>query len=305
MLCRIRDYFKGQDVLAVDTPSLSTSASSDLHIESLAVTSTLAGLPLYLHTSPESCMKRLLASGYPDIYSLCRVYRDGEVGKRHQTEFTMLEWYRLGFELQEIIDDTLAVIARACEQNRFVVDARQVEYRAAFIEYAGVDPIAADIRDLAAAANADDSLCDALGVDRDSWLDLILTSKVVTKFPADALTVITHYPGSQAAMSRLCPADPVVADRFEVFHGQLELANGYVELLDAHEQAARIAAEQQSRERLELPQRPADKKLVAALASGLPACAGVALGIERLQMILENTDDIRNVVTFDIDCGED
>ncbi len=301
---RIRDYFEQQDVLSVDTPSLAKSASSDVHIESLAVTSTLTDDIAYLHTSPESHMKRLLAAGYPDIYSLCRVYRDGETGARHQIEFTMLEWYRLGFGLQNIIDEALAVIATACRRPQFVSTAIQLDYREAFIKFANVDPLQASIQELADAAAADASLRQTLGDDRDDWLDLILADKICRAFPADTLTVLRHYPISQAALSRQCPNDPLVADRFEIFLGELELANGYVELTDAGEQATRIETEQRQRHQRDLTLRKTDSQLIAALDSGLPQCAGVAIGVERLHMASVGTNDIRNVVTFTSDIAE-
>ncbi len=298
MLRRLRHYFETQSVLEVDTPALSRFAVSDVQIESLQVTSHLSGSPLYLQTSPEFFMKRLLAAGYPDIYSICRVFRDGEAGRRHQPEFTLAEWYRLGFQLDDIVDDTLHVIAAATARPDLAAAAVQLDYRDVFIDVAGIDPLEAPLTELAAAVGADAALLETVGDERDDWLDLILTSRIAPSFAADQLTVLRHYPASQAALARLCPHDDARADRFEVFMGTLELANGYVELTDASLQAARIAGDQADRQRRGREQRPHDKSLIAALESGLPACAGVAMGIERLQMSAEKTDDIRNVITF-------
>jgi lysyl-tRNA synthetase class 2 len=305
MLQRLRAYFDAESVLEVDTPALSTTAVSDTNIESLEVISELTDAPLYLHTSPEFCMKRLLASGYPDIYSICRVYRDGEAGRRHQPEFTMVEWYRLGFGLTDIIADTLKAIAMALDDSTLEDDILVVDYRNAFIKVCNVDPLQASIGDLANAADADDRLRRALGDARDDWLDLILTTKIAPSFATDKFTVLQHYPASQAALAQICPADASVADRFEVFMGPVELANGYVELTDTRIQAERIANDQAMRESRGQAVRPHDQPLLAALLSGLPACAGVAMGLERLQMMHDKTDDIRNVLSFPFEASND
>ncbi len=304
MMRRIRDYFASSEALEVDTPALSPSAVSDTQIESLEIARSLvSSRPLYLHTSPEFCMKRLLAAGYPDIYSICRVFRDGESGRRHQPEFTMIEWYRLGFGLREIVDDTLELIAAALGPRRPAVTPVQHEYRAVFRETVGVDPLQASIDELATIADADADLRSALGDERDDWLDLVLSTRIAQHFDPKRLTVLRHYPASQAALARLCPDDPQVADRFEVFLGAVELANGYVELTDADEQAKRIELDLADRKRRGRVTRPVDTHLLAALQSGLPSCAGVAMGFELLQMIHDRTDDIGDVLTFSFEAN--
>jgi lysyl-tRNA synthetase class 2 len=257
----LRSYFDRESVLEVDTPALSPAAVSDVHIESLSVSSSLVAAPLYLHTSPEFCMKRLLASGYPDIYSICRVFRDGEVGQRHQPEFTMVEWYRLGFSLDNIIDDTLGAIASALGDPTLADGAETKDYRELFTAICGADPLNATIQELADLTDADPDLRRALG--------------------------------------------ERVADRFEVFMGSVELANGYVELTDALTQAERIASDQATRTRHGKPLRPHDRHLIAALAYGLPACAGVAMGLERLHMMHDKTDNIRDVIPFDFEVPDE
>mgnify|MGYP001826032467 CR=1 FL=1 len=299
MLERIRRYFVACDVLEVDTPALSASAVSDTQIESLEIADSLVcPRPLYLATSPEFCMKRLLADGYPDIYSICRVFRDGESGRQHQPEFTMVEWYRLGFGLEQIVSDTLQLIAAALDEPSLSRNAVQHDYRSLFRESVGLDPLTASIDELARACDADDDLRRAIGDERDDWLDLLLSTRIVPGFADDRLTVLRHYPASQAALARLCPDDADVADRFEVFAGSVELANGYVELTDAREQAERIRHDIESRQRRKRPAYPVDGKLLAALEAGLPPCAGVAVGFERLHMLHDKTDDIRDVLTF-------
>jgi lysyl-tRNA synthetase class 2 len=299
MMRRIREYFLAEGVLEVDTAALSPSAVSDIQIESMSVTdSAIGGQPLYLHTSPEFCMKRLLAAGYPDIYSICRVFRDGEAGLNHQPEFTMIEWYRLGMSLKDIITDTVLLVNKAlaerCPEREPVV----VDYFDAMRESCGTDFQTADCEAIANAVGADDELRAAMGNERDDWLDLLLATKVIPSFATDRLTILQHYPASQAALARLCPEDPAIADRFEVFLGPVELANGYVELTDAAELEARIAQDNASRVRRGRAVRPVDNGLLEALGAGLPDCAGVAMGFERLQMLHDKTDDIRDVITF-------
>ncbi len=297
MLERVRAYFAERKVLAVDTPALGSWTCSDPNIDSITALRTPTSTD-YLQTSPESAMKCLLAAGYPDIYSISRVFRAGEQGPRHLPEFTLLEWYRLNFELSAIVADTTALIARCLEQPELEQTTDVLDYVPVFQSVAGIDVFAASIDDLANAAAADRSLRDALGADRDAWLDLVMTTCIAPSFATDRLTVLRHYPRSQAALARACPADERVADRFEVFRGTLELANGYVELADAEEQRARFAADNDKRRVEGKPAVPADELLLGALDSGLPNCAGVAVGFERLQMIYEQTDNIARVVTF-------
>ena len=301
LLARAREYFSERDVLAVDTPALGAAAASDPNIESLEVR-FLDGRVRYLHTSPEFCMKRLLAAGYPDIYSISRVFRDGEAGSRHVAEFTLLEWYRLGFGLEAIIEDTLGAIARCLDRPALAGSAAVHEYADALAAFAGVDAFAASADELAGAAGADAGLRAALGEDRDAWLDLVLSTAVAPRFEAGTLTVLRHYPASQAALARICPADARVADRFEVFLGGLELANGYVELTDAGEQRRRIEADRDARRRRGQPVNPRDDRLLDALGHGLPACAGVAVGVERLHMVADGAAHIRDVLCF---CDDD
>jgi len=298
MLRRLRAYFDAEAVLEVDTPSLSTAAVSDVHIESLQVSSTLSTRPLYLQPSPEFFMKRLLAAGYPDIYSIGRVFRDGESGRYHQPEFTLVEWYRLGYGLQEIIADTVQAIASALQQPRLIDEVTICNYADVFIDQCGIDPATAPLDELAAAVDADDDLRASIGSARDDWLDLILSTHVSQSFDFGKLTVLQHYPASQAALAQLCPGDTKIADRFEVFMGTTELANGYVELRDHKLQAQRIEDDQTNRRSRGFKERPVDDQFLAALESGLPECAGVAMGLERLQMTLDHADDIRDVITF-------
>jgi lysyl-tRNA synthetase class 2 len=299
MLATARRFFADRNVLEVDTPALSRTTASDPQIRSFHVDVAGQG-ERFLQTSPESYMKRLLAAGYPDIYSICHVFRDGEIGRLHQPEFTMIEWYRLGFEFDAIIAETTSLIAELIERPT-LQDVRAFEYGDAFAEFAGVDPLMATIDELAEASGADDSLFASLGDDRDAWLDLLLSTKVAPRFPGDRLTVLRHYPASQAALARVCPRDPAAADRFEVFLGSLELANGFVELRDPAEQRRRIEADNAARRTTGTDTVPIDEALLAALDAGLPFCAGVAAGFDRLLMTALGCSDIRDVLAFAFD----
>lgn len=304
MLDRARRFFAERDVLQVDTPSLSPAAVSDPHIDSIRATlSRQRGAELFLRTSPEYAMKRLLCAGYPDIYEIARVYRDGEVGRRHQPEFTLIEWYRRGFSLDEMMLESIEMLTMLLEPSRLHGSAVYRSYSAAFREVIDINPLTADLDSLRRASGADRRLAAALGERRDGWLDLLLATRVAPCFERNRFTVLHHYPASQAALARLNPEDPTVADRFEVFYGDLELANGFVELNDAVEQAQRFARDQADRQALDKLRVPLDQRFLAALKSGLPACAGVAVGFERLLMINEKTDDIRPVVTFPFDAS--
>ena len=295
MLRRVRRFFEDRNVLEVGTPVLTGTTVTDPNIES--VSAAISGHQVFLHTSPEYFMKRLLAAGYPDCYQACRVFRDGEAGRNHLPEFTMIEWYRQGFTLSEIIDESVALVAGLIT-TLDPADCVRMEYRDAFLDVLGIDPRLADIAELAGSLDADDDLCRALGDDRNAWLDLAMSSRVTRSFAADRLTAIYHYPASQAALARLSPADSAVAERFELYLGELELANGYIELIDADEQQRRFEHDRNRRAAAGLPVHEIDAGLIAALEAGLPPCAGVAMGLDRLVMIDQGLGDIREAVTF-------
>lgn len=299
MLDRARLFFRSRSILEVDTPALSSAAVSDPHIESIAASLSLARhQPHYLHTSPEYCMKRLLCAAYPDIFQICKVFRDDEAGRYHQPEFTMIEWYRLQFDLDGIIADTLEFIAGILDDERLGAAALCLSYKDAFLQFAGCDPFTSDIATLSRLVGADAALQASVGDDLDAWLDLVLADRLIPQFAPDKLTVLFHYPASQAALARTCPANASTADRFEVFLGHYELANGYVELGDAEEQARRFDHDQRLRNQRGQTERPLDDAFQAAIAHGLPQCAGVAVGFDRLLMLHAGRDDIRQVQTF-------
>lgn len=299
ILFRIRAFFDRRDVLEVETPCLSAAGTTDPHIDSFRTRYTgpgaAAGRNLWLHTSPEFAMKRLLAAGSGPIWQLARVFRDGEAGRRHNPEFSLLEWYRPGFDLPALMAEVAELIREVLDAN---LPVRQLSYADAFAAALGVDPHQASVAELKSAAAARDlGPVAGLGEERDDWLNLLVTHCVEPAFPPDELVFLYGYPASQAALARLA-GDPPTAERFECYLGGMELANGFHELTDADEQGRRFAAERGKRRAADLPDVPADEHLLAALASGLPDCSGVALGVDRLVMLAVGADHIDEVIAF-------
>lgn len=300
MKARIRAFFAQRGVLEVDTPMLSASAPTDPHIHSLATRVAGAPGPRFLHTSPEFPMKRLLAAGVGDCWQLARVFRDGERGRLHSPEFDLLEWYRLEFDHLSLMDEVHALLRAVVGPEREVAEPIFLSYREAFLNHVGVDPLEADTGSLVSVAR-DRGAGDIPGLeesDRDSWLDHLLTRCVIPALPVEQPVFLHSWPASQAALARLETDDPRVARRFELFWGGIELANGYHELADPREQEARFSKDLEYRRRAGLPAVPMDDRLLRALASGLPDCAGVALGFDRLVLCAAGTDHIDSVLAF-------
>lgn len=293
-LAAVRAFFAERGVLEVETPQVSRAAPTDPALDSLGVATT--GAPRFLHTSPEFPMKRLLCTGSGDIYQIARVFRAGEAGRFHNPEFTLLEWYRIGFDAGRLMDEVEALV-RTLAGESDPGGAERLTYAEVFLRHAGLDPLRADETALAACAAAHG--IDLTGsLDRDGWLDLLMSQVVAPAFPAGRLTFIHDYPASQAALARLRPGDPPVAERFELYWGSLELANGFHELTDAREQARRFEGDLEKRKARGLAPVPVDGRLLAALEAGLPDCAGVALGVDRLLMCITGSSHIREVLAF-------
>jgi lysyl-tRNA synthetase class 2 len=294
----IRTFFAERGVLEVETPVLSEAGNTEPNIESF---STKFGGPVaagsrerWLRTSPEHALKRLVAGGIGDCYELGRVFRNGEAGRRHNPEFTMLEWYRVGFDHRQLMCEAAALVLAVLASKGWSADVFETSYRDLFGDL-GIDPFEATL-DALRAPLAGFGI-DPAGLSRDDWLDLLITHLLQPRFPKDRITVVYDFPASQCALAKIREGDPPVAERFELFVGSYELANGYHELADAAEQRARF--ERDNARRRERGQRevPLDERLLAALPD-MPACAGVALGIERLLMVLADTDDIADVIAF-------
>ncbi len=306
LLARTREFFAGRGVLEVDTPLVVNAPVSDPHIHSATVSLTsaphsgAAGAPaaatLYLHTSPEYAMKRLLAAGSGDIYQVCHVVRAQERGRLHNPEFTLIEWYRLGFTLDELMDEVEALVRVLLGPAAGSRASERISYGEAFQRELGLDPFTAPEGALEAAARP-------LGFesgagDRDSWLELLMGARVGPRLGRGLLTFVHGYPASQAALARLDPRDPRTAQRFELYCDGVELANGFHELTAHTEHRARFERDNAQRRRLGLTPCAGDERLLAALACGLPDCAGVALGFDRTLMLATGAEHIDEVLAF-------
>lgn len=291
LLQDIRRFFAERAVMEVETPLISAAGNTDPEIQSIR---TDGGA--FLRTSPEFALKRLLAAGSGDIFELGRVFRGGEAGRSHNPEFTMLEWYRQGFSHHQLMDE-VADLVRRCGRGKFDHWPLQtLSYRQLFLDYAGLDPYDADGHALSERARQ--SGIDDLELNRRQWLDLLVSTVIQPALPAQSLTFVHDFPADQAALARIRQDNPPVAERFELYLGRTELANGYQELTDAAEQARRFKADNQQRKQRGLPVYQTDYNLVNALEHGLPECAGVALGVDRLLMAIVGAASITEVIAF-------
>jgi lysyl-tRNA synthetase class 2 len=300
LVARVRDFFAHRRVLEVETPTLSAAAVSDPQIESLST--RIAGLPrtYYLSTSPEFPMKRLLASGVGDIYQLCKVFRDGERGRWHNPEFTMLEWYRLGFDDAALMSEVDTLVRELLAPERALGPAERLTYAESIVRHAGVDPSGCTDAELDRAAEAHGVACQA-SLDRDAKLDLLMALVVGPKLGAGRPCFVCDYPASQASLARLKPGSPRVAVRFELYLDGIELANGFHELSDAGEQRRRFLGDLATRRERGQHTPPMDEHLLAALTAGMPDCAGVALGFDRVVAIALQAASLSEAMTFSID----
>ena len=299
LLACVREFFAAHGVLEVDTPIVVNAPVSDVHLHSATVQIPGLATRLYLHTSPEYAMKRLLAAGSGDIYQICHVVRGAESGRLHNPEFTLIEWYRLGFSLDQLMDEVES-LARSLLGEVVAAHRRErLSYREAFLRELAIDPLTADAATLAAVtANLGFRTRGTVVARRDEWLELLMGAHVGPRLGRNALTFVYGYPASQAALARLDPKDRRVAERFELYCEGVELANGFHELTSANEQRARFEADNTERRRSGLPVAPLDERLLAALAAGLPDCAGVALGFDRTLMLAAGADHIDEVLPF-------
>lgn len=294
MLKDIRAFFDARGVLEVETPLLCSYGVTEPALGNLTVV-TEAGRR-YLQTSPEYAMKRLMAAGSGDIYQVTRAFRGNESGARHNPEFTILEWYRLAMDHHGLMLEVDELLQHLLSE-RVQGPSRYMSYRQAFQESLGLDPIACSDTELEAAAKKRQLLPEG-PLTRDDLLDLLLSMAVSASFPTDRLTFIHAWPSSQAALARVLPEDTQCAGRFEVYLGELELANGFWELSKADEQADRFEHDRMERRSRDLPDVEADPLLLAALRHGLPECAGVAVGLDRILMLRLGASSISEVLAF-------
>jgi lysyl-tRNA synthetase class 2 len=293
MLSDIRHFFSERKVMEVETPVLSRAGNSDPNISSI---STDSSRKKYLRSSPEYAMKRLLASGHRDIYEMGRVFRAGESGRYHNPEFTLLEWYRQGWNYLDLADEVIELI-RICGRGQFDGwPVNRVTYRELFQQETGLDPFYCNESELASCAIERGISSAPMG--HNEWLDLLLSELIQPALPGEAFTVLHDFPPEQAALARIRPGNSPVAERFEIYLGQMELANGYQELTDAEEQLDRFQREAKLADSLGEERTALDMNLIAALNHGLPECSGVALGVDRLLMSCLKLDRIDAVLSF-------
>ncbi|MGH8320658.1 MAG: EF-P lysine aminoacylase EpmA, partial [Gammaproteobacteria bacterium] len=299
LLKKLRTFFEARGILEVETPALSHAGATDRHLASFRMENPYGG-SLWLHTSPEFPMKRLLAAGAGDIWQACKVFRAGEAGRQHNPEFTLIEWYRLGFDHHRLMQETAELIQSllpaASEAPEYLT------YRDAFQRHAGFNPFSAGkqtcihtLRDSGKTVPEENEL------DTDGWLDLVAGELVYPQLGKGRLAFVYDYPASQAALARVRPGNPPVAERFEAFFNGIELANGFHELGEASEQRQRFETDRIYRDAHGLPDISIDENLLAALKHGLPRCAGVALGFDRIVMLAAAARSIEDVITFPFD----
>lgn len=298
---QLREFFLQRDALEVETPTLSRAANTDPNIDSFMTKYEGPGPSgtgeLYLHTSPEFPMKRLLAAGYGSMYQICKVFRDGEAGQFHNPEFTMLEWYRVELDLHGLMDEVEALVSGVLDRGQTF---RRITFQQAFMETIGIDPLTASATELQRYSEQHGP-GDVIGMDNDpdAWLDLLMDQVVIPSLGDEAIFVY-DYPASQASLARLSETDNRVAERFELFVDGVELANGFHELTDQREQRRRFEADNLKRGHNGKKQFPLDEHFLHALNNGLPDCSGVALGIDRLVMLRAGLTHIQDVVAFPV-----
>jgi elongation factor P--(R)-beta-lysine ligase len=296
-LKQARDFFYLKEVTEVDTPMLSSSASIDTHID--LITALYKGSEKkYLHSSPEFGMKRLIVEGMGDVFQLSHVFRDGEYSVKHNPEFMMAEWYRLGFSLEQMMAETAEFICTIIGKLPVAI----ISYREAFKKYTDIDYLDSTIEDILNYMERESIHVypEAVQEGKDGLLNLILGLKIEPQLGLDGLCILAYYPSSQAALAKKrWISNEEVSERFEIYYRGIELANGYHELADAVEQRARFEEANQARENFDKNRLPIDENFLSALEKGLPDCCGVAVGFDRLILIRQNQKELGAVLAWD------
>ncbi len=296
LLRTIRQFFSVRHVLEVNTPVVVKAGVSDPHLDSFMLEHS-AG---YLRTSPEYAMKRLLAAGSGDIYELGPVFRQGESGRWHNPEFTMLEWYRLGWSYHQLIDEVIELLSTCSPDLLALWPIKKTTYSELSLQVLGTDIARADISHLLDLARTHGWHTDLDDTSQSILLDFIFSHLLQPALALQTINVITDFPVCQAALAKIINHNGnTVAQRFEVFLGQVELANGYQELTDQNEQMRRFIEDKQHREKLGKVMIQPDRKLLQAMQYGLPECTGVALGVERLLSVINNQVPVNQCLSFD------
>ncbi len=306
VLNHIREFFANRDVLEVETPLLGSSINPDPNIDCFTTTyvgpQAAQGMDLYLQSSPEFAMKRLLSAGSGPIYQICKAFRQGERGRLHNPEFTILEWYRPGFDLNSLIAEIEALLLSLFAPKRRLEPSQIVSYQEAFRNTLAIDPLQASAEELAGCARHHGVDVHGLHTeDRDAWLDVLMSHCVQPHLGRNRLTFVSEYPVSQAALARINPNNHQTALRFELFFDGIELANGFQELTDAGEQRQRFQMELAQRAHQNQTQPPLDEYFLEALENGMPECSGVALGLDRVIMILAQATALSEIMAFPLE----
>lgn len=312
ILAQVRDFFARRGVWEVETPQMCAAGAVDAHLDPIAAryfpAASSRPRELWLVTSPEHSMKRLLAAGAGSIYQITRAFRDGERGRLHNPEFTLLEWYRPGWDhhrLMDEVEELVGEVLRDAAGGALVPPGRfeRLTYRQAFLDAMGIDPHRIAAADLSRVAGLE-GVPPPPGLDpddRDDWLNLLLVARVEPTLGNGRPTFLCDYPPGQAALARIRPDDPPVAERFELYVRGVELCNGYHELRDPREQEQRFHQANAERRELGKVELPLDRRFLAALEAGLPACSGVALGLDRLVMLALGAASIDEVISFPLE----
>jgi elongation factor P--(R)-beta-lysine ligase len=300
MMAMIRQFFADRGVLEVETPLLGAAASTDCHIDLFSAAfipsgagPAATGETCYLQTSPELFMKRLLAEGFPDIFQIGKVFRNGECGRHHNPEFTMLEWYRRGVDLYGMIDETAGLLQELCE----IATVNRITYRDLLLQSTGIDPLAVTVPELESFTEQQSGQKLSFATVTDG-LQYLMAAVIEPGFDPNSLTVVYLYPREQAVLSTVDREDRRVARRFEIYGGGMELANGFEELADAAENRRRMEAENACRQQCGKPVVPVDERFITAMEKGLPPCSGVAVGCDRVLMCRTGLPSIDAVVSF-------
>lgn len=299
LLRATREFFYTRQVLEVETPALSQAANTDPYIDSF---STRGSEQRYLHTSPEYPMKRLLTAGSGDIYQICKVWRHEPMSRQHNAEFSMLEYYRLGFDLKQLMQEVESLLLGLVPS--LLKGSNYQTYASLFLDKLGFNPHTIPDDDLQRCVSEQVPSFDG-GLSRQGALDLLLTHCIEGDFPQDRLTFVSDYPATQSALAQTGPlteqSEIMVAKRFEVYVGTLELGNGYQELSSGDANRTVLERELASREALGLDKVPMDQRFLAAMTFGLPECAGVAIGLDRVLMLATGATELRQILNFSWD----
>lgn len=302
IMSEIRRFFADRGVLEVETPAMSQATVTDIHLVPFQTRfvgpGAAEGKDLYLMTSPEYHMKRLLAAGSGPIYQLCRSFRNEEAGRHHNPEFTMLEWYRPHYDMYRLMNEVDDLLQQVLE----CAPAETLSYQQAFLRHLEIDPLSADKAQLreVAVKLGEGELAERID-DRDTLLQLLFMVGVEPHIGKEKPAFVYHFPASQASLAEISTEDHRVAERFEVYYKGIELANGFHELTDSREQRQRFEQDNRKRAARGLPQHPIDSYLLEALAHGMPDCSGVALGVDRIVMLALKAETLSEVIAFSVD----